>query len=160
MHWGIEYSIRPNKIQKHIAKYLHSIGVSAVIGAHPHVLQGHSITPYHGLTAYSIGNFLFPKHGTNMSVSSMFQCYWIYKHHLFQSFIQYSSYIFKQQIWKNLPETTDSLSFYSITFILFHLVFKACKPLKTRAKRNRSSKQLLKDIEKNEKASKLFYFPI
>ena len=68
MHWGREYELRPNQSQKRVAKYLHSIGVSVVIGTHPHVLQDHSkITDQ--LTAYSIGNFLFPKHGTNMTVS-------------------------------------------------------------------------------------------
>ena len=59
MHYGSEFSVHPNESQKRIAKYLHSIGVSVVIGAHPHVLQGHIFTT-HRLTAYSIGNFLFP----------------------------------------------------------------------------------------------------
>lgn len=75
MHWGKEFSFRRNKSQKRIAKYLHSIGVSIVIGAHPHVLQGHSITTHHGLTAYSIGNFLFgPRNDTNWHVSGILKC--------------------------------------------------------------------------------------
>ena len=68
MHWGKEFAPHPLESQKRIAKYLHSIGVSAVIGAHPHVLQGHIFT-HHGLTDYSIGNFLFPRWGTKMKVS-------------------------------------------------------------------------------------------
>ncbi|CAB3991400.1 Hypothetical predicted protein, partial [Paramuricea clavata] len=60
MHWGAEYKLHPNRRQLSIAKYLHSLGVSAVIGAHPHVLQPHSRSTNH-LTAYSVGNFLFPR---------------------------------------------------------------------------------------------------
>ena len=68
MHWGIEYTFHPKQREVRIAKYLHSLGVSAVIGAHPHTLQGHSKTKHH-VTVYSIGNFLFPQHGTNLKVT-------------------------------------------------------------------------------------------
>ena len=68
MHWGREFFLRPHESQTRVAKYLRSIGVSAVIGAHPHVLQGHIIT-HNYLVAYSIGNFLFPRYGTKMTVS-------------------------------------------------------------------------------------------
>ncbi|XP_028405176.1 uncharacterized protein LOC114527664 [Dendronephthya gigantea] len=63
MHWGREYRLRPNRRQKRIAEYLHSLGVSAVIGAHSHTLQPHSKTK-NQLTVYSLGNFLFPQHRT------------------------------------------------------------------------------------------------
>ena len=72
MHWGKEYSTYVNRRQKHIAEYLHSLGVTVVVGAHPHVLQGHRMGHSKSgqrLTAYSIGNFLFPQHGIPMRVS-------------------------------------------------------------------------------------------
>ena len=70
MHWGREYATRPNRRQQRIAEHLHSLGVSFVIGTHSHTLQGHSKTAQH-FTAYSIGNFLFPRHGTPMKVSGL-----------------------------------------------------------------------------------------
>jgi membrane-associated PAP2 superfamily phosphatase len=72
MHWGKEYQLHPNRRQLSIAKYLHSLGVSAVIGAHPHVLQPHSRTTDH-LTAYSVGNFLFPQIKECLTVGFLFQ---------------------------------------------------------------------------------------
>ena len=70
MHWGAEYKLHPNRRQLSIAKYLHSFGVSAVIGAHPHVLQPHSRSTNH-LTAYSVGNFLFPRINDCLTVSGL-----------------------------------------------------------------------------------------
>ena len=72
MHWGREYKLHPNRRQMSIAKYLHSLGVLAVIGAHPHVLQPHSRTTDH-LTAYSVGNFLFPQIKECLTVGFLFQ---------------------------------------------------------------------------------------
>ena len=69
MHWGTEYSFRPNRRQERIAEYLHSLGVSAVIGAHAHTLLPHSKTK-NQLTAYGLGNFLFPQHNTTFSASN------------------------------------------------------------------------------------------
>ena len=71
MHWGEEYKTVMDEDQKRVAKYLHSLGVSAVIGAHPHVLQSHVKRNYQ-LTVYSLGNFLFPQHGTKMNVSTKY----------------------------------------------------------------------------------------
>ena len=59
MHWGTEFTTSPTTRQLRIAKYLHSLGVAAVIGAHPHTLQEIRKTN-HQVTAYSLGNFLFP----------------------------------------------------------------------------------------------------
>ncbi|XP_046854390.1 capsule biosynthesis protein CapA-like [Xenia sp. Carnegie-2017] len=67
MHWGKDYKTALQEYQKRIANYLHSLGVSAVIGAHPHVLQSHVKRNYQ-LTVYSLGNFLFPQHGTKMNI--------------------------------------------------------------------------------------------
>ena len=60
MHWGRELLLGPLPYQLHITEHLMSLGVHAIIGSHPHVLQPHWITKDNKLVAYSLGNFLFP----------------------------------------------------------------------------------------------------
>ena len=67
MHWGKEFATSPTTRQLRIAKYLHSLGVTAVIGAHPHVQQVIRKTK-HKVIAYSLGNFLFPKINSSLTV--------------------------------------------------------------------------------------------
>lgn len=62
MHWGDEYLISPNAVQRGLARWLHDQGVDMVIGSHPHVVQpveyfkqGEDTT---GVTVYSLGNFI------------------------------------------------------------------------------------------------------
>lgn len=57
MHWGEENTNTPTKEQRRIAKYLSSLGVNIIIGAHPHVVQP---IEYEGdtLVIYSLGNFI------------------------------------------------------------------------------------------------------
>jgi poly-gamma-glutamate synthesis protein (capsule biosynthesis protein) len=58
IHWGDEYEDVPATYQQRYARKLIDRGATAVIGHHPHVLQG--IERYkHGVIAYSMGNFLF-----------------------------------------------------------------------------------------------------
>ncbi|MCC5988078.1 MAG: CapA family protein [Pararhodobacter sp.] len=60
-HWGVEYSHRPTRAQRDLARDLVAAGAMAVIGTHPHVaqpvewLQGPA---GQALVAYSTGNFL------------------------------------------------------------------------------------------------------
>ncbi|MDG0809894.1 CapA family protein [Cohnella rhizosphaerae] len=59
IHWGVENTTSPQPWQRELAADMLDAGASAVIGSHPHVLQGfefHEGKPI----AYSIGNFLFP----------------------------------------------------------------------------------------------------
>ena len=57
-HWGEEYEDAPAGWQVRAARRMIDAGADAVIGHHPHVLQG--IERYkHGVIAYSLGNFLF-----------------------------------------------------------------------------------------------------
>ncbi len=64
MHWGSEYNFKPNANQKNLASMMAGLGVDAIIGHHPHVLQpvewiespngdGHRM-----LCVYSLGNFV------------------------------------------------------------------------------------------------------
>lgn len=58
VHWGIERNTTPEEYQKNLARQYIDAGADAVIGAHPHVLQG--IEFYQGKPVfYSLGNFIF-----------------------------------------------------------------------------------------------------
>jgi poly-gamma-glutamate synthesis protein (capsule biosynthesis protein) len=58
VHWGAELAPCPRDYEMDLAARMLDAGASAVIGAHPHVLQG--ITFSEGkLVAYSVGNFVF-----------------------------------------------------------------------------------------------------
>jgi poly-gamma-glutamate synthesis protein (capsule biosynthesis protein) len=60
-HWGIERSPFPDGIQRRLARAALHAGATAVIGAHPHVLQPirHRGARGRRLVAYSLGNFVF-----------------------------------------------------------------------------------------------------
>ncbi|MDE7313043.1 MAG: CapA family protein [Eubacterium sp.] len=58
VHWGIERNTTPEPYQTDMAHALIDAGADAVIGAHPHVLQG--VEMYQGKPIfYSLGNFIF-----------------------------------------------------------------------------------------------------
>jgi poly-gamma-glutamate synthesis protein (capsule biosynthesis protein) len=57
MHWGNEYTFTPTSSQKGIAKYLSSLGVNLIIGAHPHVIEPIDYID-NTLVIYSLGNFI------------------------------------------------------------------------------------------------------
>lgn len=62
VHWGVEYKLLPHPSQESLAAYLRSLGVDAVVGGHPHVVQpikfdtSDSSRPH--LLVYSLGNFI------------------------------------------------------------------------------------------------------
>ncbi len=58
VHWGKEGATEPEDYQVKLARGYVDAGADAVIGSHPHVLQGYEI--YQGKPiAYSLGNFIF-----------------------------------------------------------------------------------------------------
>ena len=58
MHWGVEYEFQPNERQKSFARLMIDAGADAVIGNHPHVVEGAEY--YKGrLIVYCLGNFVF-----------------------------------------------------------------------------------------------------
>lgn len=57
-HWGRETHVTPEPYQVELAHAAIDAGASAVLGSHPHVLQG--VEVYRGaVIAYSLGNFVF-----------------------------------------------------------------------------------------------------
>ncbi len=60
LHWGLEYMEFPSQDMVRLAHRLIDAGCDAIIGHHPHVMQG--IEHYRdGVIAYSLGNFVFDK---------------------------------------------------------------------------------------------------
>lgn len=58
VHWGIERSTMPEEYQKNMARQYIDAGADAVIGSHPHVLQGIEFYKEKPIF-YSLGNFIF-----------------------------------------------------------------------------------------------------
>lgn len=58
VHWGKERKETPEKYQQKLAHAYIDAGADAVIGSHPHVLQGFEFYK-EKLIAYSLGNFVF-----------------------------------------------------------------------------------------------------
>jgi len=60
-HWGEEYTSELSEEQKHFAQVFAELGVDAVIGSHPHVIQEAEMITYEDhemFIIYSVGNFL------------------------------------------------------------------------------------------------------
>lgn len=58
MHWGIEYKDRPSPAQQSLAHWFIDNGVDAIIGGHPHWVQGMERYKNRPIL-YSLGNFIF-----------------------------------------------------------------------------------------------------
>lgn len=62
MHWGTEYSIKPDSFQKNLAQKMCDWGVDLIIGSHPHVIEPvewlESENGNKMLVYYSLGNFV------------------------------------------------------------------------------------------------------
>ena len=60
LHWGIERAEHPESYERSLAQLLIDSGADAIIGSHPHVMQG--VEYYRGRPIfYSLGNFVFNK---------------------------------------------------------------------------------------------------
>jgi poly-gamma-glutamate synthesis protein (capsule biosynthesis protein) len=72
LHWGTERATSPDRAQVAFAHALIDAGADAVVGHHPHVLQG--IERYHrGVIAYSLGNFVFGGNDRDSYNTGMFE---------------------------------------------------------------------------------------
>lgn len=74
-HWGVEYSHKPQQAQIDLAHEFLDMGATAVIGAHPHVLQ--PVEMYvtkdkrETFIAYSLGNFVANQRGIERKSSAV-----------------------------------------------------------------------------------------
>lgn len=57
LHWGAEYTHRPNREQRKLADFLHRAGCQVVIGSHPHTVHAAECSRKQ-VTVYSLGNFV------------------------------------------------------------------------------------------------------
>lgn len=64
-HWGIERDLVESPQQRELARLAFASGATAVIGAHPHVLQPIRRPRPGRLVAYSLGNFVFSANSAN-----------------------------------------------------------------------------------------------
>jgi poly-gamma-glutamate synthesis protein (capsule biosynthesis protein) len=72
LHWGTEKARFPDNEQSAFARNVIDAGADAVIGHHPHVLQG--IERYHdGVIAYSLGNFIFGGNSRSSYATGLFE---------------------------------------------------------------------------------------
>lgn len=72
LHWGTEKARFPDNAQRAFAREVIDAGAHAVIGHHPHVLQG--IERYRGgVIAYSLGNFIFGGNSRSSYLTGMFE---------------------------------------------------------------------------------------
>ena len=63
MHWGIEYVLIENNVQRNLADFLVDCGADLIIGGHPHVVQPMKVVHNEKedkdvLIVYSLGNFI------------------------------------------------------------------------------------------------------
>ncbi len=62
IHWGLEYELKANKEQESLARFFANVGVDAVIGSHPHVVQNFEWIQRKDKTTvpvfYSLGNMI------------------------------------------------------------------------------------------------------
>jgi poly-gamma-glutamate capsule biosynthesis protein CapA/YwtB (metallophosphatase superfamily) len=71
-HWGVEKAQYPQPPQVSFARAVIDAGADAVIGHHPHVLQG--IERYrNGVIVYSLGNFIFGGNSRASYSTALFQ---------------------------------------------------------------------------------------
>lgn len=115
MHWGTEYSSKPDDEQKRLCEFMCSLGVDLIIGSHPHVIEpvewyraenGNEMLVY-----YSLGNFVSRQLearnllGAMASVELKFNGERVYIHdysfvpivtHYDQSFTKFSVYRLKE----------------------------------------------------------------
>ena len=66
LHWGIEGDPCPSAVQQKLGRLLVDAGATAVLGAHPHILQPVvpvSTTAGDAVVAYSLGNFIWDPRG-------------------------------------------------------------------------------------------------
>ena len=81
MHWGLEYQLTENAVQREQAKFLIQNGADMIIGAHPHVVQPirtERVTMPDGsvkeaLVVYSLGNFISNQKQPNTDGGILFQ---------------------------------------------------------------------------------------
>jgi len=66
IHWGLHFTSKPHAYQTAVAHAAIDAGVSAILGTHPHQLQGIELYKQ-GIIFYSLGNFSFHRRGGGLA---------------------------------------------------------------------------------------------
>lgn len=61
LHWGTEYTIKPDKLQRELALKLVGLGADLIVGHHPHVVQSVELIDQVPVF-YSLGNYVFDQY--------------------------------------------------------------------------------------------------
>lgn len=69
LHWGVEFSDYPSPGDIKIAHKIIDMGVSVILGHHPHVIQGYEMY-CNGLIFYSLGNFVYDPYSERVFVDT------------------------------------------------------------------------------------------
>ncbi len=109
MHWGVEKNNHPEAWQRDMARKMIDAGADAIVGSHPHVLQGFEFYKDKPI-AYSIGNFLFPDYVSNRKAETGLLHLKLYQGKVKMSFNPY--YIRDNQIVKRGPQYDKKISKY------------------------------------------------
>ena len=75
IHWGDEFSVKPNGNQKAIAQKLCDLGVDIIAGGHPHVVQPMELLTsadgsHQTVCLYSMGNLVSNQRSTNIAMTT------------------------------------------------------------------------------------------
>ncbi len=75
VHWGAEYTHKPNELQKVMAKKMIEWGADIILGHHPHVIQPVEYIVREdgtrGIVAYSLGNFISAQNRADRMIGGM-----------------------------------------------------------------------------------------
>lgn len=70
-HWGDEYQLTPSPGQRRWQQFLYGIGVDAIVGSHPHVMQPLEVEGGR-VTLFSLGNFISNMSAVNTQAGWLF----------------------------------------------------------------------------------------
>jgi poly-gamma-glutamate capsule biosynthesis protein CapA/YwtB (metallophosphatase superfamily) len=124
MHWGLEYQLKENAVQRELTEMMYGAGADLVIGAHPHVVQpirtenfknakGETVET---VTAYSLGNFISNQQQTNTDGGIIFEIELLKDKKTKKLSIGNHAYI---PVWRYIEGSGGKTTFYALPISAF-----------------------------------------